>query len=126
MFKVVFAAARIDRANEEAPIEAIASHTITNATIVPREGDSIVLRSAEQGSLHPVSLKISNVSPLATLDGFFVELHFEGGFVQGDPLYLRERRYRNELSALGWTLLTNARPLEPGVDIEDYEGLENY
>ncbi|WP_298944181.1 hypothetical protein [uncultured Microbacterium sp.] len=126
MFKVVFAVARIDRANRESPIEAIASHTITDATIVPREGDRLVLRTAEQGSLHPASIKITSVASLATLDGFFVEAHIEGSFAQGDPLYLRERRIRQELSALGWTLLTNARPLDPGVDVDDYEGLENY
>jgi hypothetical protein len=122
MFKVVFAAAL----EEVGKLEAFASHTITDATIVPHEGDRLVLRTADRGSLQPASLAITSVSTLASLDGFFVEIHVAGDYSQGDPLFLRVRRIRQELSALGWTLLTPARPIDPAVDIDDYEGLEDY
>jgi hypothetical protein len=122
MFKVIFAAG-LEAAGK---LEAFASHTIQDAVIIPRKGDSLVLRTADRGSLHPAALTIDEVSTLASMDGFFVALRVLGDFDSADPLFLRVRRIRQELSALGWTLLTPARPLDPAVDVDEYEGLESY
>lgn len=100
-----------------------ASTLVLNPTVIPEQGGQVVIRSPHEGDHTAQTLKVHTVMPLVSLDGYRVTfaLYSESN----DPLHLFERSLRRDLLALGWDVAP-ARPIDPAVDIDDYDGLEAF
>ncbi|KQR86518.1 hypothetical protein [Microbacterium sp. Leaf179] len=112
--------------HEAGKLSILAATTVEGASIVPKRGDKLVMRTTTLGEPDAELYPVDTVYPLISLDGFVVNFRFEPG--EGDaPLHLGERRLRRDLAALGWTLVAPKRQLDfIHYDEEDYEGLERF